>query len=61
MDTMSTTKPVQSENAVAADVARAGRTYLSVLDLSPETLEACLVLAGRLKRERRLGGVRIIS
>ena len=55
MDTTSTTKPVQSENAVAADVARAGRTYLSVLDLSPETLEACLVLAGRLKRERRLG------
>ena len=32
-----------------------GRTYLSVLDLSPDALEACLALAGRLKRERRLG------
>ena len=31
------------------------RTYLSVLDLSPDELEACLVLAGRLKQERRLG------
>jgi ornithine carbamoyltransferase len=32
-----------------------GRTFLSVLDLSPESLETCLELAGRLKRERRLG------
>ncbi|MDP6579970.1 MAG: ornithine carbamoyltransferase [Vicinamibacterales bacterium] len=32
-----------------------GRTFLSVLDLSPEALETCLVLAARLKRERHLG------
>lgn len=32
-----------------------GRTYLSVLDLTPEALEACLTLAARLKQERRLG------
>ncbi len=51
MDTMTT-----SENAVPADFAgKMGRTYLSVLDLSPERLETCLTLAGRLKRERRLG------
>ena len=51
-----TTKSVRSENAAAPDVTgRTGRTYLSVLDLSPEALETCLVLAGRLKRERRLG------
>ena len=34
---------------------RTSRTYVSVLDLSPDTLETCLALAGRLKRERRLG------
>jgi ornithine carbamoyltransferase len=56
MDTMRTTQSAPAENAVAQDVASwTGRTYLSVLDLSPETLELCLVLAGRLKRERRLG------
>ena len=32
-----------------------GRTFLSVLDLSPEALENCLTLAARLKEERRLG------
>lgn len=32
-----------------------GRAYLSVLDLTPEALEACLALAARVKRERRLG------
>ncbi|HJN46210.1 MAG: ornithine carbamoyltransferase [Acidobacteria bacterium] len=32
-----------------------GRTFLSVLDLSPEALETCLGLAARLKRERHLG------
>ena len=32
-----------------------GRTYLSVLDLTAEALEACLTLALRLKRERGLG------
>ena len=31
------------------------RAYLSVLDLTPDGLEACLALAARLKRERRLG------
>ncbi|MEE2635805.1 MAG: ornithine carbamoyltransferase [Acidobacteriota bacterium] len=31
------------------------RAYLSVLDLAPEALEACLTLAARLKRERSLG------
>ena len=56
MDTISHTNFVSSENADAPDVTpRAGRAYLSVLDLSPEALEACLALAGRLKRERRLG------
>ena len=53
---MSTTNSEPDENAVASDVAgRTGRTYLSVLDLSPESLELCLVLAGRLKRERKFG------
>ena len=33
----------------------AGRTYLSVLDLSPNALETCLALAAQLKRDRRLG------
>ena len=56
MEMMSTTRSAPSENPVGPDVTgRTGRTYLSVLDLSPETLETCLVLAGRLKRERRLG------
>ena len=31
------------------------RAYLSVLDLAPEALEACLTQAARLKRERSLG------
>ena len=31
------------------------RTYLSVLDLSPQSLDSCLDLAARLKRERTLG------
>ena len=51
-----TTHSAPGEPAVAPDVTgKAGRTYLSVLDLSPEALETCLSLAGRLKRERRLG------
>ncbi len=56
METMSITKSEPDENAVAPDMAgRTGRTYLSVLDLTPETLERCLVLSGRLKRERKFG------
>ncbi|MBM64475.1 MAG: ornithine carbamoyltransferase [Acidobacteria bacterium] len=31
------------------------RTYLSVLDLTPDSLEACLGVAERLKQERRMG------
>jgi ornithine carbamoyltransferase len=31
------------------------RSFLSVLDFTPEQLEACLALAARLKRERALG------
>ena len=55
MNAMSATNSLPKET-VSSDVASfAGRTYLSVLDLSPDTLEACLMLAGRLKRERRLG------
>ena len=53
---MSTTHSAPGESAVAPDVTgTTGRTYLSVLDLSPDALETCLALAGRLKRERRLG------
>jgi len=49
---MSTTKPDREGNNGAPAV---GRTYLSVLDMTPEALEACLDLAARLKRERPLG------
>ena len=50
------TRAVPSGSAVVPeDTGRMGRTYLSVLDLSSETLENCLELASRLKRERRLG------
>ena len=56
MDTMRTTESVPGESAAAPDVTgKTGRTYLSVLDLSPDALETCLALAGRLKRERRMG------
>ena len=54
MDTI--TNPAPGHDAVAPDVpALPGRTYLSVLDLTPDALEACLALAARLKQERRLG------
>ena len=53
METM-TTAPMNRGGAPGVTNAL-GRTYLSVLDLSPDTLDACLTLAGRLKRERRLG------
>ena len=50
------TNALSSTNATAADgTSGVGRTYLSVLDLSPAALEACLALAARLKRERRHG------
>ena len=53
MDAM--TRAPRERNGVRGATNSPGRTYLSVLDLSPEALEACLALAGRLKRERRLG------
>ncbi len=46
--------PSTGPDARAAGGA-AGRTYLSVLDLTPDALEACLSLAARLKQERRFG------
>ena len=56
MDTTSIKTSAPRERAITPGVTKApGRAYLSVLDLSPEALEACLVLAERLKRERRLG------
>jgi len=39
----------------AAPVDDTPRGFLSVLDFTPERLEACLALAARLKRERALG------
>ena len=48
-----TTNPTPPRDASAPD--QTGRAYLSVLDLNPEALEACLALAARLKQERRLG------
>ena len=53
---MNITEAVPKESA-AAPGAPAGpaRTYLSVLDLTPDALDTCLALAARLKRERRMG------
>ena len=53
---MTTTSPTPKSNQTARTALRApGRTYLSVLDLTPSALEAVLALAGRLKKERALG------
>ena len=53
---MNTGNPIPSRSAgVSSGGTTLARTYLSVRDLAPEALEACLALAGRLKRERRMG------
>ena len=48
------TAPAGSATAPCAPFA-SDRTYLSVLDLTPDGLKTCLALAARLKRERPLG------
>jgi len=54
MDTTTNEMP-DHDAAASLTPAAMGRAYLSVLDLTPEALEACLTLAARLKQERRLG------
>ena len=54
MDTGNTRRPNQDDTTGAANLV-SGRTYFSVLDLAPDTLESCLALARRLKQERSLG------
>ena len=51
------TTEAASKGSAAAPCApfASSRAYLSVLDLTPDGLEACLALAAQLKRERRLG------
>ena len=53
---MSTTETLPDAGVAAPSPPSASaRTYLSVLDLTPDGLETCLALAARLKRERRMG------
>ncbi len=53
---MTTTSPSPRSGPAAQTAPRAGgRTYLSVLDLTPSALDAVLALAARLKEERALG------
>ncbi len=53
---MTTPQAVPKEGVAAPPAPFASaRTYLSVLDLTPDALETCLALAARLKRERRMG------
>ncbi len=53
---MTTTTPSPESDPASQSAERApGRTYLSVLDLTPSELEAVLALAARLKEERALG------
>lgn len=53
---MSTTETLPDAGVAAPfPVSASARTYLSVLDLTPDGLETCLALAARLKRERGMG------
>ena len=53
---MSTTDTLPDAGVAApSPVSASARTYLSVLDLTPDGLETCLALAARLKRERGMG------